>query len=239
MLKHVLYLFAVLVSGTALADTWVVDQQFVDPKTREPVTAATTINPAGYRIAIFRNADTRVRIALFVPETSFDQLARTGRVAALRPDQGAVTFIEGSSVASMEQPFSTGSAVRAIVWHGQDYAPFYGTLRNILDSSKLTVRLFTDMSTTIDTTFDLKTAPSAISKALGVPETLASEAAQNALAASAAKANAAQRCYVSSAPFSASQACMASVTRCTPRDVTKFDATAYQACLKSVKFPPA
>lgn len=239
MLKHVLTICAVLFGGLANAQAWVTDEKFADPMTREPVMAATSTNASGYRIAFFRNSDTRVRVAIFVPDASFDQLARKGRIAALRADSHPVKFIETNSLPGLEQPFSTGAAVRDIIWHGQDYAPFHGTLRNIMDGSKLTVRLFTDMGTTIDTTFELTGAAVALSKALGVPETLASEAAQNALAASAAKANAAQRCYVSSAPFSASQACMAGVTRCTPRDVTKFDATAYQACLKSVKFPPA
>lgn len=237
MLKHVLTICALLVSGSVCAETWVVDQQFADPQTRETVIAATTTNAAGYKIAIFRNADKRVRLALMLPDTSFDQLARTGRIAALRPDQGAVAFVETGSPAGLEQPFSTGSAVRSSLWHGKDYAPFFGTLRNIMDSSQLTVRLFTDMSKTIDTTFDLKTAPSAISKALGVPATLSSEASQNALAASNANSAAVQRCFAATAPLAASEACIKTVTLCAPKDVTKFDAPAYQTCLKKVKFP--
>ncbi|MFC5505528.1 hypothetical protein [Bosea massiliensis] len=237
MLKHVLTICALLVSGNAYADTWIVDPQFADPQTREKVAAATTQNAAGYRIAIFRNADTRVRVAIFLPEASFDQLARRGRIAALRADTTAVKFIETETIAGLEQPFSTGSVVRHIIWHGKDYAPFFGTLRSIMDSSRLTVRLFTDMNTTIDTSFDLKTAPAAIGKAIGVPETLSSEASQNALAASNANSDAIQRCFAPSASTGASEACTKTVTQCAQKDVTKFDAQAYRACLRKVKFP--
>ena len=90
---------------------------------------------------------------------SFDELRRVGRIVAYRPDDKEVDTIEGKS---------DGRSVRSSIWHGEGVSPYRGSLRNILDSSTLTVRFFTDRGSTLETTFNLKGAPLAISKALDI-----------------------------------------------------------------------
>jgi hypothetical protein len=237
MLKSLVLLCGVIFSASAFAGTWSVDSRFRDPRTSEEIPAAVATNAGGYKVAIFRNKDRRVRIFFAVPLASFDRLPRSGRMAAFRPDENSAVFIESNSVSGLEQPFSVGDSVRSLLWHGQDYAPFSGTLRNIMDSSKLTVRFFTDTGTTLDTVFDLNGATPVIAKALDIPETLSSEVTQRAMAARALKADAATRCYAPSAKSVDSASCMDAVERCAQKDESTFDAVTYRACLAKIKWP--
>lgn len=237
MLKCLAVICGLLATSSASANTWSLDPQFRDPKTTEVGPAASATNTDGYTVTIARAKDRRVYIVLKLPENSFDRLSLKGRIAALRPDQKTVAFIEVSnSLAGMEQPFTLPGEVRSRLWHGQDDAPLAGTLRNILDSSKLTVRFFTDAGTTVDTVFDLVGAPPVIAKALGIPETVAPEATENAVAARRIKSEATRRCYLPSAAASDSKACMDAVERCGQNDEATFNAVTYRACLKKSKW---
>lgn len=238
MLKRLAVLCGLLISAPAFADGWSVNPEFRDVRTKDDVVAATASNPAGYRIAIFRNQDKRVRMFLELPKNSFDRLSTSGRVAAIRPDQKTVKFVENApSMAGLEQPYLHNNSITSLLWHGSDPAPLNGTLRDILDSSKITVRIFTDMGTTVDTEFDLAGAAPTIAKALGIPAGLDSETSKNAATAAQLIVDASQRCYHPSVPSANASACMSAVVACAGKDQSNVDIPVFRACLAKINWP--
>jgi len=237
MLKLLAALCGLIVSTSSFAQTWSVEPKFRDPKTREDVQAAVATNAGGYRIAIFRAADKAAYIFFGLPDTSFDKLPLRGRIAAYRSDQNPASFIETNPSLPALDPYTAGDSVRARIWHGKEVTPTAGTLRNILNGSKLTVRFFTDTGTTVDTAFDLAGASPVIAGALGFPEKISSEATINVATARKLKSEAAMKCYIPSASSAASKTCMDAIEACEQPDETKLDAPAYTACLSKIRFP--
>lgn len=238
MIKCLAVLCGLLASAPALADSWNVNPEFRDARTKDDVVAAVASNQAGYAIAIFRNQDKRVRMVLELPKNSFDRLATSGRIAAIRPDQKTVRFIENAPpMANLEKPYLHNESVTSLIWHGSDPAPLTGTLRDILDASKLTVRFFTDTGTTVDTEFDLASAAPAIAKALGIPATLDADVSKNATTAAQLVVEASQRCYHPSVPSASASACMSSVVACAGKDQSKVDIPVFKACLAKINWP--
>lgn len=237
MLKSLALLCSLLLTSSAFADTWSIDPKFRDPKTHDDVSAAVATNAQGYKVAFFRASDKAAYLMFFMPETSFDKLPLRGRIAAFRPDQNPAVFIETNPSLPSLDPFSLGGSVRARVWHGKEITPFAGTLRNILDGSNLTVRFFTDTGTTVDTVFELAGASPVIAKAVGFPETVSPEVMITVANARKLKSEAAMKCYIPSASSAASKSCMDAISACADEDDTKFDETAYRACLRKVKWP--
>ncbi|PZQ94667.1 MAG: hypothetical protein DI533_21690 [Cereibacter sphaeroides] len=237
MLKCVALIVGLITASSAYAGAWSYEERFRDPKTTEMGPAASATNAEGYTITISRPKDRRAYITLKLPDNSFDRLKLTGRIAAVRPDEKAVVFLETPPpMSGLETPFALPSLVRERIWHGQEEAPLTGTLRNILDSSKLTVRFFTDTGTTVDTVFDMAGAAPVIAKALGIPLKQDPVAAENAMMSRKLYAEAAMRCYGPSAKGTDSNACMAAVAQCSQKNEATFDAAAFRGCLGKSKW---
>lgn len=171
-IKRITFSAAILLfSGfTVAAEGWSVNDDWFDPFTGEQVVAATTSNKDGFILHIFRSEDGKVRVIYSLPISSFDRLLTEGRVMIIRPDNTASSAIEAKLVPDriIEYARSNGIAVRSMLWHGSGASPSFGTFRNVLDSSQLFARFFTDASTTVDTVWSLSGSHTALEQALGI-----------------------------------------------------------------------
>jgi len=116
-------------------------------------------------MALFRGKDMRVRISLSLPQGSFDQLPKSGRIAAYRLDEADVRDLDTTGILGFLTE-SNGRTVTSVVFHGEGPIPPTGALRDILNARRVTVRFFPDRGSAVDTNFEMHGAASTIASAI-------------------------------------------------------------------------
>lgn len=170
-------LISVIWLGSAFAATgeeWhIVD--YVDPSTYEKVKAAKSENDEGYTIYIFRHNKGPVSWVFTLPAKSLDKLNE--KVAAFyKIDNGPISEIEISSILPGHTVIGT-QWVKSRIWHGEG-VPTFGTMRKILDGSRLSIKFNIVGGNQVITDFDLSKASETISNAIGIPIDADKEEAQ-------------------------------------------------------------
>ncbi|MGF6230874.1 hypothetical protein QFZ27_004829 [Inquilinus ginsengisoli] len=224
----------VLPPGLAAAE-WTIDREFRDPVTSELVRAATATNADGISIRIYRAKDQRVVGFYSLPDSSLDRLPGSGRILVMRPGDkdSAEISIDPKRPDPVDTAWASGLWVREVLWHGEGRSPTTGTLRDILDSDRLTLQFYTDTGSKIDSVIDLKGARAAISGALGIdavadPKAIAEDRLRTQLALAAGR-----RC-----PAQANMdACVAAFTACADYIVNMVDESGFRACLRAKGYP--
>jgi len=176
------------------ATAWEVQRDWTDPITGQPAVAAVTRNADNFRVSIYRDTDGRVAVVYSLPEQSFDRLPRVGRVVSVRPGDHRSVDMEATlaPTGTGRHIRSDGRNLRGVLWHGEGPSPTRGTLRNILDSTTLHARFYTDSGDRLDTSWSLEGAVPALTEALGIekeadPELVARDQQRAQLFSSAAR----------------------------------------------------
>ena len=102
---------------------WEYYEFWLDPINKIKLQTAETTSETGIKLNLYRNPNGRVYILFTLPENTPD-FAETGVVAQILPEGFTTKEIELREEPGrfVEYGFSTGRALRARLWHGQEEA---------------------------------------------------------------------------------------------------------------------
>ncbi|MCH9747908.1 MAG: hypothetical protein K0U57_07785 [Alphaproteobacteria bacterium] len=148
---------------------WEYYEFWLDPINKIKLQTAETTSDTGIKLNLYRNPNGRVYILFTLPENTPD-FAETGVVAQILPEGFTTKEIELREEPGrfVEYGFSTGRALRARLWHGQEEAPTSGTLLNLINAASVTGLFRLADGTEIRAIWSLEEAGLPIAQALGI-----------------------------------------------------------------------
>lgn len=217
----------VLLAHPAAAD-WTYIQSYNDPIQGFETQAATTTNPDGYALHLYRNPIGRVYALITLPEDGPD-LVRTGPVATLKPAGFAPKEIEARDEQGriVEYAISTGRSLRDRLWHGEGQAPAFGTFHDMLEAPSVSVTLALEGEATAQTEWTMEGAETPIARALGISMNGAPAGSEWEDAAAAALLAAMTACQFPKLDV----ACVQKVSDCGGKISQARDIDAFEACV--------
>lgn len=215
-----------LIACSLLRADWTVEKR-VDSMTDREIRLAVSTNAEGFLLQFYRNTDNSVWATFRLPDTGSDVLGSDAPV--YRVDKHPPTTI-GPQSPLLPSSFEVKPKwLNWLVFHGDGPAN-RGTLRDIMEGTRVIFRYFLFTGGYKETSFSLVGAKAVIADALGVPAEVDSAAAAREEAFVQATSEMTDRCQKVSKDLSAFAECLKKHSDCLK--VAKGDAVLFRECVK-------
>jgi hypothetical protein len=204
---------------------WVVDVH-QDSMTDEIISSAICVNPEGFTLQVYRVKSGAVWATFRLPDTNSDVFSK--KMPIMRVDKLAPDDLGDAATIMPELIQQEPKWVSWRIFHGEG-APDRGSLRDLMDGTKVVFRYYLFTGGFKETSFLLANAKTMIASALGVPVVADSNAAAKQAAFIKASEEATSRCMAMSGA-DATKGCMDEYLKCL--EIANGDADKLRECLR-------
>lgn len=198
-----------------------------DSMTDKIISTAVCTNSGGYSLKVYRVDGGAVMLTFRLPDNSFDVL--DARLPIFRIDKNEPEDSEELSKLVPENFQREPKWASWVIFHGEG-APNRGTLRDLMDGTRMVLRYFLFTGGFKETSFSLVGAKRTIASAIGVPEDANSQAAAKQATYFKAAAETSDKCMSTAKTPAEAIACSHKSTKCS--EIAGGDAEKLRNCMK-------